>query len=135
MLCLFLWCTSHSHCVELANPSTGISWSKMSQTIFHLACVTLMFSLWGLCSTKFCDLVLQQNVQGMDSACRFRKYFTEDVVYCLNQMNSFSKKRLHFVFVGDSRIRQQFYSFLEVDLNFKSCYSYNSTFEVHCIYS
>jgi hypothetical protein len=103
--------------------------------MFHLACFTFMLSLWKLCSTMFCDSVLQQNVQDMDSACQFRKYVKEDVVYCLNQMSAFSKKRLRFAFVGDSRMRQQFYSFLEVDLHSKSCYSSHSTFDVHFAYS
>jgi hypothetical protein len=49
---------------------------------------------------------------------RLRKFNAESVTECFDQLTTSqsSSRPLHFVFIGDSRMRQQFYSFLEVSL-------------------
>lgn len=52
--------------------------------------------------------------------CRLRQYLPEDVVNCLDSSNFQHHDKLNsrglfrFVFMGDSRMRQQFYNFLKV---------------------
>ena len=52
------------------------------------------------------------------SQCQIQKYTVERTVACLDILNeeqhSNKTKELHFVFMGDSRIRQQFFNFLRV---------------------
>ena len=63
----------------------------------------------------------------------FRKYKIEDVVSCLDPANfvqdgdghSSSRRPIRFVFMGDSRMRQQFYNFLKV---YKNTIYYNINF-------
>jgi hypothetical protein len=56
-------------------------------------------------------------------SCQLLHYTFEKVVGCLDTLyelhysarhSSSSKKKLHFAFIGDSRIRQQFFNFLKV---------------------
>ena len=48
--------------------------------------------------------------------CELRLLKTEDVVACFDYLHMISSRPwLHFAFIGDSRIRQQFYNFLKVD--------------------
>jgi len=50
--------------------------------------------------------------------CRLHPYTTDNVVTCIDSIHSVrqssSDSLLHFVFVGDSRARQQFYNFIKV---------------------
>jgi hypothetical protein len=66
------------------------------------------------------------------NSCRLVRYSTEHVITCfdyirkqnyVNQFknityNSDKKHGLHFMFIGDSRIRQQFFYFLKVSNNY-----------------
>ena len=47
--------------------------------------------------------------------CRLNWYTIKDAVNCLTANRK--GKRLHFAFIGDSRIRQQFLDFLKVSKN------------------
>ena len=47
--------------------------------------------------------------------CRLNWYTIKDAVNCLTE--SKTAKKLHFAFIGDSRIRQQFLNFLKVSKN------------------
>merc|ERR1711911_341779 len=48
------------------------------------------------------------------AACRWRRYDSAGVVDCWAVMARAGGLPLHFLFVGDSRMRQQFFSFLRV---------------------
>ena len=47
--------------------------------------------------------------------CRLNWYTIKDAVNCLTEIKT--AKKLHFAFIGDSRIRQQFLNFLKVSKN------------------
>ena len=49
-------------------------------------------------------------------SCQLLHYNFENVVGCIDALNERHKsaKNLHFAFIGDSRIRQQFFNFLKV---------------------
>ena len=81
-------------------------------------------------SSFYCDSVLNEEYFTKNAKereeCKFRRYNQRDVAQCLDQMatrrsdvilNSNGIKN-HFVFVGDSRVRQQFYSFCRVIILF-----------------
>ena len=82
---------------------------------------------WPLCETDEEILVLERNQEQHDSnfvgdfhnwnnkKCRLRQFSSRDVVSCLeNLLTNSSRPWIHFAFIGDSRIRQQFYNFLKV---------------------
>ena len=46
--------------------------------------------------------------------CRLHQYRSQDVVHCLDKMSSSTNRKLHFVVLGDSRMRQQFFELLSV---------------------
>jgi hypothetical protein len=54
--------------------------------------------------------------------CRLIRYGPEKLTQCVDNMTVARRGKLHFVFIGDSRIRQQFYSFLEVSTNMFSLF-------------
>jgi hypothetical protein len=69
--------------------------------------------------SPYCDLLL--NIQNIDaklgwnpSNCTVHTYKITDVVDCFDEMLQNQERWMHFAFIGDSRIRYQFYSFLEV---------------------
>ncbi len=56
-------------------------------------------------------------ISAKKKACRLYPYTARDVVNCIDSIHSSrnsSDPLLHFVFIGDSRARQQFYNFLKV---------------------
>ena len=78
-------------------------------------------------ASEFCDLVLdRRNYDGTATwsrlkRCTLHEYKQADFVECLNVLNQRPlnevarlKPYRHFHFIGDSRIRQQFMSFLKV---------------------
>ena len=77
-------------------------------------------SALGLSTLPLCENPLDRRMIE-SKQCRLRLYDTSDVVSCVDSMSvhqnetSASRKgKLHFMFIGDSRIRQQFYSFFRV---------------------
>ena len=84
--------------------------------------VLLSLLVAGSCDAlKSCDVVLdRRNYKSAGTwdklkMCNLHKYNHFDFVECLNQLDKKSlKKMLHVQFFGDSRIRQQFMSFVEV---------------------
>jgi hypothetical protein len=46
--------------------------------------------------------------------CRLHQYRSQDVVRCLDVMVSSTNRKLHFVVIGDSRMRQQFFELISV---------------------
>ena len=86
-------------------------------------------------SSLYCDSLLNKEYSAKsdgakeDDECRLRRYKQRDVAQCLDRMaihrsdlisktNGISN---HFVFLGDSRVRQQFYSFCRVNIFFTLC--------------
>jgi len=67
-----------------------------------------------------CDYLLSANYNDtIDDQCGVKRYQVENVADCLDQMallEPYRNRQLHFAFIGDSRIRQQFYGFLEVTI-------------------
>ena len=76
----------------------------------------------------YCDSVLNRehftkSTDQKEDACRFRRYSQRDVAQCLDQMAAHRSDAAsnsnhinnHFIFIGDSRVRQQFYSFCRVN--------------------
>lgn len=58
-------------------------------------------------------------LNNINNKCELRLLKTEDVVACFENIPRMSSRPwLHFAFIGDSRIRQQFYNFLKVHLIF-----------------
>jgi hypothetical protein len=52
-------------------------------------------------------------------SCKLLHYSAENAVACLDALKKGSTKNtLHFAFMGDSRIRQQFYNFVRVNKMF-----------------
>ena len=54
--------------------------------------------------------------------CQLHLYSLSDVVTCINSMNTIHRAvslrhQSHFVFIGDSRVRQQFFNFIKVIYN------------------
>ena len=85
---------------------------------------------WPLCETDEEILVLERNQEQHDSnfvgdfhnwnnkKCRLRQFSSRDVVSCIDNLHVRSSGPwLHFAFIGDSRIRQQFYNLLKVSSN------------------
>ena len=53
-----------------------------------------------------------------DESCALHTFKTRDVVACLEYLHRHSSRPwLHFAFIGDSRVRQQFYNLLKVGLS------------------
>ena len=57
-----------------------------------------------------------------ESSCHLHRYTSKHVVNCLDPagFNKLPNRFVRFLFIGDSRIRQQFYNFLKV-LYYFSC--------------
>ena len=82
---------------------------------------------WPLCKTDDEILVLDR-IQEQDNSnvvgdfnnwnnkkCQLRRLTSRDVVSCVDNLHANSSRPwIHFTFIGDSRIRQQFYDFLKV---------------------
>ena len=53
-----------------------------------------------------------------DTKCGLRHVTTREIAFCIDDLHVRSSDRPwhHFAFIGDSRIRQQFYNLLKVDL-------------------
>ena len=70
----------------------------------------------------YCKNEIPLNQSNMDpvygwepiAECRLHQYRSQDVVHCLDKMSSSTNRKLHFVVLGDSRMRQQFFEFLSV---------------------
>ena len=69
--------------------------------------------------SAYCDLLL--NIQNIDaklgwntSNCTVHTYKMTDVVNCFDEMLQNQDRWMHLAYIGDSRIRYEFYSFLEV---------------------
>ena len=77
-----------------------------------------------LCTTKRkMALIMNENVTSWEdfyrvslNKCGLRYFKARDVASCLDNLlqRISSRSWLHFAFIGDSRIRQQFYNFLKV---------------------
>ena len=80
-------------------------------------------------SSFYCDSVLNKEYTAKsvetkeEYACWLRRYKQRDVAQCLDRMSNHRSEKYtnpskdinnHFIFVGDSRVRQQFYSFRRV---------------------
>ena len=67
-----------------------------------------------------CDYLLSlNNNDTIDDQCEVKRYQKEDVVDCFDRMallEPYRNRQLHFAFIGDSRIRQQFYGLIEVTI-------------------
>ena len=82
---------------------------------------------WPLCKTDDEILVLDR-IQEQDNSnvvgdfnnwnnkkCQLRRLTSRDVVSCVDNLHANSSRPwIHFAFIGDLRIRQQFYNFLKV---------------------
>ena len=71
-----------------------------------------------------CDFPLRNNSADRNlTECQLRIYSQSDTVECVSRManhSQFQDRQLHFSFVGDSRMRQQFYGFYKVKLRLLS---------------
>ena len=67
-----------------------------------------------------CDYLLSLHTNDtIDDQCEVKRYQKEDVVDCFDRMSllePYRNRQLHFAFIGDSRIRQQFYGLIEVTI-------------------
>ena len=70
------------------------------------------------------EISFTRHVRDDDSTRRNRKlreYSTEDVVRCLDSMSQIRNWRpMHIAFIGDSTIRQHFFSFLQASISLMS---------------
>ena len=107
------------------NLSVGIIPVKqMDASVTSLAYRVLFLVLSARVASEsiYCDGLLGQNdvdpVLGWDytNRCRLHAYQLDDVVECFNVMGHYIQHPLHLAFVGDSRTRQQFISFLKVSI-------------------
>ena len=75
---------------------------------------------WPLCSSddeiySFWSNGSEDYSANHQKKCRLRRFTTKDVTSCIDEIQAKSdRKWLHFAFIGDSRMRQQFYSLLKV---------------------
>ena len=81
---------------------------------YLLICYTSAVS--AIANSIYCDEVLQQHTN-VSSECKLRTYDAVDAVVCMDRLAAhFGHRNLEFAFVGDSRMRQQFHSFLMVTM-------------------
>ena len=87
-----------------------------------IACFNDQFKCHAEETFTTCPQALLNTRVNQTKKCRFRQYRTENVVSCLDRISAFSSNltggtrdvKKHLVFLGDSRMRQQFYSFLKM---------------------
>lgn len=86
--------------------------------IFVTQCVLVVSALNN--DYIYCDFPLRNNSADRKiTECQLRTYSQSDTVECVSRMTNhsqFQDRQLHFSFVGDSRMRQQFYGFYKVKL-------------------
>ena len=82
---------------------------------YLLICLTSTVS--AMASSIYCDEVLRQHAS-VSPECKLRTYDAADAVDCMDRLAAhFGRRRMHFAFVGDSRMRQQFHSFVMVKIH------------------
>ena len=99
--------------------------TKLTGKVFILVAVVQLISAslilpLGSSAIPYCENPLDQSALNA-TTCGLRHYDKANVVSCIDSMlngnetfPSRHKDKLHFLFVGDSRIRMQFHSFLKV---------------------
>ena len=87
----------------------------MSRTLVRLLII------YKLTLSSLQDSSLALNLSSFDTefgwnpvTFKLQSYDAEDLVRCFEKLAVPSRKFVHFVFVGDSRVRQYFYSFVQV---------------------
>ena len=76
--------------------------------------IFLTSTVSAIASSIYCDEVMRQQ-SNMSLECKLRTYDAVDAVDCMDKLAAhFSYRNLQFAFVGDSRMRQQFHSFVMV---------------------
>ena len=90
---------------------------------YLLICLTSTVS--AMASSIYCDEVLRQHAN-VSPECKLRTYDAADAVDCMDRLAAhFGRRRMHFAFVGDSRMRQQFHSFVMVTIHRSIIHSLN----------
>lgn len=70
-------------------------------------------------SSPFCYGVLAESQLNNTESCRLHQYDVRDTVFCIDQLGSINfnvtkRHMIRLVFMGDSRMRQQFHTFTQV---------------------
>ena len=78
-----------------------------------LYAVLNIFSLFSSIVGDYCDPVLNQT----PLQCQLRTYRTEEAIKCFDILSVNRSAPFHLLFVGDSRTRQQFFSFQKVSFS------------------
>jgi hypothetical protein len=70
----------------------------------------------AIANSIYCDEVIRQQTN-VSSECKLRTYDAADAVDCMDRLAAhFGHRNLEFAFMGDSRMRQQFHSFVMVTM-------------------
>ena len=95
--------------------SWTVTFRAMSRTLVHLLIIYKLFT------SSLQDSSFALNQSSFDTefgwnpvTFKLQSYDAEELVRCFEKMAVPSRKFVHFVFVGDSRVRQYFYSFVQV---------------------
>ena len=104
--------------------SWTVTFRAMSRTLVHLLIIYKLFT------SSLQDSSFALNQSSFDTefgwnpvTFKLQSYDAEELVRCFEKMAVPSRKFLHFVFVGDSRVRQYFYSFVQVKYDY---FNFNS---------
>jgi len=84
---------------------------------YLLVCLISTATVSAIDSSIYCDEVIRQQTN-VSPECKLRTYDAADAVDCMDRLAAyFGQRNVEFAFVGDSRMRQQFHSFVMVTIH------------------